>query len=190
MDIDWFEPIRFFKAQGKLLTACEFGPNFRAKHQDILFLSLFNVTEQLYGSKYASYLFKKELIFKLNFALNFTILENDQVQPIAVVKNCKLSEVVGYNTSRVIWGYPKQVGSERHTIPMPACMVLHPELDCKVSKNIHTKVITGFVLNKINWQQLLNYKWYFSRIESVQSRYGAADDKTKYCHGYSCCSIA
>ena len=36
-----------------------------------------------------------------------------------------------YKDEKLVWGYPRQVGSERYEVPEKACLIMHPDIDCK-----------------------------------------------------------
>ena len=36
-----------------------------------------------------------------------------------------------YKDDRLVWGYPRQIGTQRYEAPKKACMVMNPDIDCK-----------------------------------------------------------
>ena len=64
---------------------------------------------------------------------------------------------------RVKWGFPRQVGEERYSVPEEKCLVLHPEIDCKKapwSRANH--------LGNSDNNDFATYKWELPYLEEEQ----------------------
>ena len=84
----------------------------------------------------------------------------------------------GLNTNdSIVWGYPRQIGSERYSKPEKACLILHPDIDCKEAPWARANHLG----NTDNTDDFASYRWELPHFEEekqcvLRMRYNISSD--------------